>query len=136
LDIDFTKIHSPTDLAIAVQLQKYVNLLYLGWINCVVLDLTTGGDATESRPMVRGRNRLKPVSNNILRLGPLKNLWTGVYRSWTLPLYLGHVQSLIFSGEVSTLLFAGRFKLEIKLQMSAGISDKLGIVGFVLEVAA
>jgi len=57
--------------------------------------------------------------NNLLRLGPLKNLWTSVYRSWTLPLYLGHVQSLIFSGEVSTLLFAGRFKLEIKLQMSA-----------------
>jgi len=56
LDIDFTKIHSPTDLAIAVQLQKYVN----------VLDLTTGGDATESRPMVRGRNRPKLVSNNLV----------------------------------------------------------------------
>jgi poly(A)-specific ribonuclease len=65
-DIDFTKIHSPTDLAMAVQLQKYVNLLYLGWINCVVLDLTTGGDATESRPMVRGRNRPKLVSNNLV----------------------------------------------------------------------
>lgn len=66
LDIEFTKIHSPTDLAMAVQLQKYVNLLYLGWINCVILDLTTGGDATESRPMVRGRNRPKLVSNNLV----------------------------------------------------------------------
>lgn len=66
LDIDFTKIHSPTDLAAAVQLQKYVNLLYLGWITCIILDLTTGGDATESRPMVQTRNRPKLVSNNLV----------------------------------------------------------------------
>eukprot|EP01018_Ginkgo_biloba_P023203 Gb_26782 [translate_table: standard] len=66
LDIDFTEIHSPMELAKADKLQKYVNLLYLGWINGAVLDLTTGGDATESRPMVQVRKVPKFVSANLV----------------------------------------------------------------------
>ncbi|KAH9318472.1 hypothetical protein KI387_020241 [Taxus chinensis] len=53
LDIDFNNFHPGPDLARVDKFQKYVNLLYVGWIRSIVLDLATGGEAVESRTMLQ-----------------------------------------------------------------------------------
>ncbi|XP_057816544.1 poly(A)-specific ribonuclease PARN [Cryptomeria japonica] len=53
LDIDLNNLHLGSDFALADKFQRYANLLYVGWIRSLVLDLTTGGEAVESRTMLQ-----------------------------------------------------------------------------------
>ncbi|PIN11037.1 Poly(A)-specific exoribonuclease PARN [Handroanthus impetiginosus] len=69
LGVDFDSHAQPVDLLDNEKLQKYINHLYLSWVNGDIIDLKTGKSAAESLGSTSMRHRKIVFSNMILLWG-------------------------------------------------------------------